>query len=645
MTGPRDREEEMSESKGAEEALETNKRLRALIEASRDVITIVDPEGTILYASPSAERTAGYRPEEMVGTNAYDYVHPADVVRARAGLSELLSRASPAVATTLRFRHQDGSWRVFEVVGTNRVADPAVGGIVLNARDVTDLRTAEEAVQKLMRAVEQAENTIFMTDPQGTITYVNPAFGRLYGYTREESLGRTPRILKSGRYESGFYERFWQRLLAGESVTGEFVNRTRDGRLVTVEAAASPVLGGDGERLGFIAVQNDITGRKLLEERFRQTQKMEAIGHLAAGVAHDFNNLLTAILGYSGLLAARLPEGSALMEDVDEIRKAAESAASLTRQLLAFGRKQVLEPRRVNLNEIVEGMRKMLQRVVGEGVDLITVLDDVIGSVHADVGQIEQVILNLAVNARDAMPRGGTLTIETTDVELDGDSTRERVPIRPGPYVLLAVTDTGNGMDAETRSRVFEPFFTTKAKGKGTGLGLATVYGIVKQSGGYVWVYSEPGRGATFKIYLPCVEGASEGAGARKPAAASLRGTETVLLAEDEASLRTLTRTILESFGYTVLEASGGKEALELARRHEGPIHILLTDVVLPEMDASALASRIAMLRPETKVICTSGYTDDTVVRRGLLAEGARFLQKPFAPEGLGAMVREVLDR
>jgi PAS domain S-box-containing protein len=641
VTDSRNPEERISETEQADERSDGSERFRALIEASRDLITIIDHEGTIRYASPSASRTVGYRPEEMVGTNAFLHVHPDDVVRVRVSLAEILSRAT-TVPITFRFRHRDGSWRVFEVVGNNRVTDPAVGGIVLNSRDVTDLRTAEEAIQKLMRAVEHTENAIFMTDPEGTITYVNPAFGRLYGFTREESLGQTPRILKSGRYEQTFYERFWQRLLAGESVHGEFVNRTRDGRLVTVEMSISSVLGFDGERIGFIAVQNDITGRKLLEERFRHTQKMEAVGQLAAGVAHDFNNLLTAILGYAGLLAARLGEGSALNEELDEIRKAAESAASLTRQLLAFSRKQALEPARVNLNEIVESMRKMLQRLVGENIEVVTVLDDAIGTVLADAGQIEQVILNLAMNARDAMPRGGTLTIETVDTTLDGNTTTEQA-IRPGPYVLLAVTDTGIGMDVQTQSRVFDPFFTTKPKGKGTGLGLATVYGIVKQSGGCIWVYSELGRGTTFKIYLPCVEGSAESALARKPAAASLRGTETVLLAEDEPSLRALIRTILESYGYCVLESGGAEEALELAKRHEGPIHILLTDVVLPDMDGTHLAARIAELRPETKVLCTSGYTGDTMARRGLLAEGARFLQKPFAPATLAATLREML--
>jgi CheY-like chemotaxis protein len=374
---------------------------------------------------------------------------------------------------------------------------------------------------------------------------------------------------------------------------------------------------------------------------------MEAVGQLAAGVAHDFNNLLTAILGNAGLLAMRLEEGSALLEEVDEIRKAAESAASLTSQLLAFSRKQALEPTRVNLNETVESMQKMLQRLAGENVELITVLGNVIGSVRADAGQIEQVILNLAVNARDAMPRGGTLTIETHDIRLGGEHIPEHVQIQPGLYVLLAVTDTGTGMDAETKSRVFEPFFTTKAKGKGTGLGLATVYGIVKQSGGYIWVYSEVGRGTTFKVYLPCLDGSTESAESaapRRPAPANLRGTETVLLVEDDPSLRALTRAILQSYGYTVLEAAGAAEALELARRHEGPIHVLLTDVVLPEMYGADLAARIATLRSETKVLCTSGYTDDTIVRQGLQFEGGRFLQKPFSPAALAAKLREMLD-
>jgi two-component system cell cycle sensor histidine kinase/response regulator CckA len=384
--------------------------------------------------------------------------------------------------------------------------------------------------------------------------------------------------------------------------------------------------------------------RKQMQEQLRLSQKMEAVGQLAGGIAHDFNNMLTAILGYADLLTNEVGKGSPLLESIGEIRKAGERAASLTRQLLAFSRRQVLEPKVLDLNALVENLENMLRRLIGEDVELVTVLDPGIGRVRADAGQLEQVIVNLAVNARDAMPKGGTLTIETKDVELDEAYAREHISVRPGRYVMLAVSDIGLGMSVETKSHMFEPFFTTKGKGKGTGLGLATVYGIVKQSGGYVWVYSELDLGTSFKIYLPRVEEAAEAEGARRLAEHATGGSETVLLVEDEQSVRTLVRRILESYGYTVIEASGAAQALEAARRWEGPIHLILTDVVMPEMGGSELAPRVAELRPDVRVIFMSGYTDDAILRQGLIAEGGHFLQKPFTPEVLARKVREVLN-
>ena len=424
--------------------------------------------------------------------------------------------------------------------------------------------------------------------------------------------------------------------------SGVWRHRKKDGTTTEVEIRSNPI--DFGGRPAQLVLSQDVTERRQLEQQLRQSQKMEAIGQLAGGVAHDFNNLLTAILGYSDLLATEVGEKSPLLESIDEIRKAGERAASLTRQLLAFSRRQVLEPKVLDLNALIVNLEKMLRRLIGEDVQLITVLDRAVGHVRADAGQIEQVILNLAVNARDAMPKGGTLTIETQDVELDEAYARNHVTVRPGSYVMLAVTDTGEGMSTETKSHLFEPFFTTKGQGKGTGLGLATVYGIVKQSGGYVWVYSELGRGTAFKVYLPRVEGTVEAIAARGPTSASLRGTENVLLVEDDQSVRTLTRILLETNGYTVLDAGGIEEALKIVRDHSGPIQLLLTDVVMPEMGGSDLAARVLALRPETRVIYMSGYTDDVVVRHGLVAEGLSFLQKPFTPEALARKVREVLD-
>lgn len=380
------------------------------------------------------------------------------------------------------------------------------------------------------------------------------------------------------------------------------------------------------------------------EEQLRQSQKMEAIGKLAGGVAHDFNNLLMPIMGYSDLLLSHLVPGHALRRYAEQIKKVAKRAASLTHQLLAFSRKQVLQLEVLDLNAVVADMNKMLRRLIGEDIDLITIPDPGLGRIKADPGQIEQVIMNLAVNARDAMPRGGQLTIETANVELDEIYAQRHVGVQPGPYVMLAMSDTGCGMDEETRSRVFEPFFTTKAEGQGTGLGLSTVYGIVRQSGGHIWVYSEPGRGATFKIYLPRIEEAVESS---KPSAAKPRllpqGSETVLVVEDEQDVRALICETLENDGYRILEACDGDEALLVSGQHPGPLHLMVTDVVMPGMSGRTLADCLIALRPGMKVLYMSGYTDNAIVRHGV-KPGMVFLQKPFTADVLLRKVREILD-
>jgi nitrogen-specific signal transduction histidine kinase len=388
----------------------------------------------------------------------------------------------------------------------------------------------------------------------------------------------------------------------------------------------------------------DVGDRKRLEAQYRQAQKMEAVGQLAGGVAHDFNNMLTIMLGYAEMLEGQLADREAA-ELLREIGRAGQRAAAITRQLLAFSRKQVLDPRVVSLNAIVLDMEKMLGRLIGEDVALTTALEPELWQVRVDPGQIEQVIMNLAVNARDAMPQGGRLTLETANVTLDTSYARTHPYVQPGNYALLAMTDTGCGMDEATRARVFEPFFTTKEKGKGTGLGMATVYGIIKQSGGHIEVYSEPAHGTTLKVYLPAIAEAAAPDGSARAPAAACRGTETVLLVEDEEALRILARQVLKSHGYEVLEAIHGDEAMRVADAHSGPIHILVTDVVMPLIGGRQLAERLRSVRPQTKVLFMSGYTDDAIVRHGILEAQAEFLQKPFTPSALARKVREVLDR
>jgi signal transduction histidine kinase len=407
----------------------------------------------------------------------------------------------------------------------------------------------------------------------------------------------------------------------------------------------------EGELLEFIGIGTDVSPRKAAEEKLqkseqqlRQAQKMEAVGRLAGGVAHDFNNLLTIITGYSQMLLTRLAPDDPARAELAEIKEAGDRAVALTGQLLAFSRKQVVQLKVLDLNAVVTNLDKMLQRLIGEDILLATALAPSVGRVKADPGQIEQIIMNLAVNARDAMPRGGKLTFETADMELDDTYANHMVAVQPGSYVMLAVSDTGCGMDAETQAHIFEPFFTTKEQGKGTGLGLSMVYGIVKQNDGYIWCYSEVGHGTTFKIYLPH---ADEPATSQLPdtTAADLpRGSETVLLVEDEQGVRTLAEFLLRRGGYTVLQAPSGAEALALAGQHMGPIHLLLTDVVMPGMSGRELAEHLANDRPGTKTLFMSGYTDDTVVRHGVLQAEAAFTQKPFTFDALLRKVREVLD-
>jgi PAS domain S-box-containing protein len=435
------------------------------------------------------------------------------------------------------------------------------------------------------------------------------------------------------------------RALAGEALTYELHWQKR-----VLESHVRPLRGPDGEIVGVIGVALDITDRKQLADQLRQSQKLQAVGELAGGVAHDFNNLLMVVKGHAEMLLDRLSSGSAdrqnpALQNVEQIQQAAERAAALTRQLLAFSRMQVLQPRVLDLNEVVAGMIQMVSRVIGANIELAFLPGANLGRVKADPSQIEQVALNLVVNARDAMPDGGRLTIETSNVQLERDYATQHAVVDPGPYVMLTVSDSGTGMDAATKARIFEPFFTTKSQGRGTGLGLATVYGVVKQSGGYVWVYSEFGHGTTFKVYLPLVQAPAEKTAPEKTVQGHEPGTETILFVEDEQSVRELVSEYLSARGYRVLDASDGQQALEIAATHSGKIQLLITDVVMPRLSGRELAARLAATRPDLKVLYISGYTDDSVFRHGVLQGGMDFMQKPFNLKALAAKIREVLER
>jgi two-component system cell cycle sensor histidine kinase/response regulator CckA len=502
-----------------------------------------------------------------------------------------------------------------------------------------------ESEERFRATFEQAAVGIGHTTLEGRWVRVNQRLCDILGYSREELLACTfldithPDELELDRKQL-------RQFLTGEIQTLSREKRFihKNGSDVWVDLTVSFARDAAGKPDYFIVVIQDITAKKQLEQEFLHAQRMEGVGQLAGGIAHDFNNLLTVIGGRSQLALARLTPAHPLRHDLDLIHKTSVRASMLTRQLLAFSRKQVLQPKVLDPNEQMRGSMKLLERIIGEDIELTFVPAADVGRICVDPGQLEQVIVNLVVNARDAMPTGGRLTIETTNVVLEADYAARHVGITPGAYVMLAVTDTGIGMSPAIQARLFEPFFTTKGPGKGTGLGLATVYGIVKQSGGHIRVYSEPGAGTTFKIYLPRTDAAPELEIADSEADLP-RGAESVLLVEDEAEVRELAHEMLAELGYRVLEAPAPSDALVVAERHTGIIDLLLTDVVMPQMSGRALAQRIAAMRPETKVLFMSGYTDDAVVRHGVLEPGIDFLEKPFSPRALAVKVREVLDR
>ena len=529
---------------------------------------------------------------------------------------------------------------------------PAVRGALAFARSQADKAAAEAALrisERRFRAlVEESWDAIALFAADGTILYGSPATTRLLGYELPEFVGRSAFDLIHPDDRAAVTDRLREvtaQARAQVSVAARV--RHKNGAWRYLEGVFTNLL--DDPSVGAI-VNNyrDVTERRSLEEQVLQSQKMEAIGRLAGGVAHDFNNILTAIGGYTDLLLYDIPETDPRRKDVEEIHQAAQRAAALTQQLLAFSRRQVMQPKVVDLNALVRDIEKLLRRLIGEDILFATVLHPRLGNVRADPGQLEQVIVNLAVNARDALPAGGRLTIETRNVELDESYAAEHPGVKPGRYVLLAVTDSGIGMTEETKSHIFEPFFTTKPRGKGTGLGLATVYGIVQQTGGHIWPYSEPGKGTTMRVYLPRVdEPADRLERSDESGHEDLRGTETILLVEDEAAVRAVTRELLVRNGYTVLEAADGPAALALVNGAEGPsrIDLLLTDVIMPGMSGRELAEQMIARSRGLRVLYISGYTDDAVVRHGMLEPGLAYLEKPFSPAALLRKVRETLKR
>jgi len=626
----------------------SERRYRRLFESAKDGILILDAvTGCIVDANPFMTELTGYAANELVGQRLWEVGAFADIAASKLAFAHLQA-TEYARHEDLPLRARNGRAVEVEFVSNVYVVD-GQKVIQCNVRDITLRKQTERELAMRDRAIAAVSQGIVITDAlraDQPITYASPGFTRITGYEAAEVIGRNCRFLQGPGTDPASVATLSEAVRLERACTVELLNVRKDGSTFWNSIALSPVKDAKNRVTNFVGVQTDVTARRTLESQFLQAQKMEAVGRLAGGVAHDFNNLLSVILSYADLIAAELKPEEPLSADVAEIRQAALRAAELTRQLLAFSRQQVLQPRVLSLTPILAGMEKLLARLLGADIEVTILPGAVLGNVNADPGQIEQIVMNLAVNARDAMPDGGKLTIETANVDLDGPYAAVHHGVAAGPYVLLAVSDTGMGMDKPTLARIFEPFFTTKEKGKGTGLGLATVFGIVRQSGGHIFVYSEVGRGSTFKIYLPRVGGAA--AEARPSVSvgaepASTHRSGTILLVEDEEQVRTIARNILRRQGYVVLDAANGGEALLICEQHPGNIDLLLTDVVLPRMSGRQLAERLAPVRTAMRVLYMSGYTDDAILQHGIIDSGVAFLQKPFTPSTLTQKVREVL--
>jgi PAS domain S-box-containing protein len=617
---------------------------RTLAENSPDNIARYDADCRTVYVNPALERVLGRSVSEMLGETPREAPRIEEAGEYQDKVAGVLTTGKASeMDLVLPDRGKGVRYHNIRFVA-ERGDDGKITGVLAIGRDITERKLSEEELRKLSQAIEQSPVSIIITDTAGQIEFVNSKFCEISGYSREEALGQNSRIFKSGETSAAEYQKLWQTISTGGVWSGEFHNLKKNGELFWEHATIAPVRDAQQQITHYVAVKEDITERKSLEEQLHQAQKLESVGQLAGGVAHDFNNMLAVILGRTEMALQQVPPGQPLANSLQEILKAAERSADLTRQLLAFARKQVITPQVIDLNEIMEGMLKMLRRLIGEGIDLAWLPYSTLMAVNMDPTQFDQILVNLCVNARDAIDGEGKITIETHPAVFDKHYCADHAEAIPGEYILLAVSDNGPGMDKSILERIFEPFFTTKGIGRGTGLGLATVYGIVRQNNGFINVYSEPGQGTTFKIYLPRHTAGSVPEPGEDQVTPIARGNEILLLVEDETSILNMTGQMLESCGYQVLLAETPGAALQIARNFTNEIQLLISDVVMPGMNGPELQKQLMTCYPRIRSLFMSGYPTNVIVRHGVLMEGVHFLQKPFALNALAAKVREVLD-
>jgi PAS domain S-box-containing protein len=622
---------------GCEE--QARRQIVNILESITEAFVAYDQDWRFTYVNSAAERILGVPRAELLGKNHWEICPLSVGGEVERLFRQVMARREPA---ELEYRHrlQD---RWFDTWLALKIYPSEDGGIAVFFRDITEQKRTEASLRQLSQAIEQSPVSIVITDTTGAIEFVNRHFSESTGYALAEVRGENSRILKSGETSLEEYRRLWQTISAGGVWRGEFHNRKKNGELFWEQATIAPLKNADNVITHYVAFKEDISEHKSLAEQFRQAQKIESVGRLAGGVAHDFNNMLGVILGRTELALSKLTADQPLFASLLEIRKAAERSADLTRQLLAFARKQTIAPKEFDLNQALARMLKMLRRLIGEDIDLAWLPEAGELPIRIDPSQLDQVLANLCVNARDAIVGVGKLTIETHRVSFDAAYCAHHPEFVPGDFVQLAVSDNGCGMDHATLGQIFEPYFTTKGLGKGTGLGLATVYGIVRQNNGFINVYSEPGRGTTFKIYLPRLAVSTEQLREESPLRET-RGDETILLVEDEPAYLEIARQMLASFGYQVLAAATPGEAIRIAKEYPAEIQLLMTDLVMPEMNGRELAKTLHRLRPEIRQLFMSGYTSDVIAHHGVLEEGVKYIQKPFSLQDLAAKVREALE-